>query len=268
MNANVDPPDEVEASRAPLLDHLIELRSRLIRSVIAIFVAFLVCFFFAKDIYNLLVLPYVWAAGPDAPVKLIYTAPQEALLTNVKLAFFGAVFFAFPIIANQIYGFVAPGLYKNERKAFLPYLIATPVLFVLGGALVYFMVMPLAMHFFLTFQQSGGTGQAAIEMLPKVNEYLSLITALILAFGIVFQLPVAMTLLAQAGLLTSETLRGKRRWAIVLSFVVAAVLTPPDPLSQVSLAIPTVLLYEISIFAVRWVERQRNAKEAEDAKKA
>lgn len=255
-------PDEVEASRAPLIDHLIELRSRLIKAVAAIMVAFVACFFFAQRIYNVLVIPYEWAAGPTAEIKLIYTAPQEFLLTQMKLAFFGAVFLAFPIIATQIYRFVAPGLYKSERKAFLPYLIATPILFLCGAALVFFVVMPLAMTFFLSYQQPGGPGQAAIELLPKVNEYLSLITTLILAFGLVFQLPVALTLLARAGLLTSDALRSKRRWAIVLSFVAAAVLTPPDVFSQVSLAIPTVILYEISIISVRWVEKQRAQREA------
>jgi len=261
--------EEIEASRAPLLDHLIELRSRLLRAVIAIGIAFVICFFFAKDIYNILILPYEWASGSARDIRLIYTAPQEYFLTEMKLALFGAIFLAFPIIASQVYGFAAPGLYRNERKAFLPYLIATPILFLCGAMLVFFVVMPLAMRFFLSFEQAGGPGQAAIELLPKVNEYLSLVTTLILAFGFVFQLPVALTLLAQVGIVTSKGLKEKRRWAIVIVFAVAAVLTPPDMISQIGLAIPTLALYELSILSVRRVERQREAaaaaREAEES---
>jgi sec-independent protein translocase protein TatC len=254
---------EIEASRAPLLDHLFELRSRLIRAVIAIFIAFVVCFFFAKPIYNILLVPYVWAAADHGDTaKLIYTAPQEYFLTQVKVALFGALFIAFPIIAQQIYKFVAPGLYRNERKAFLPYLVATPVLFVLGGAVVFFLMMPLALRFFLSLQQAGANDIASIEALFKVSDYLSLITTLILAFGLVFQLPVVLTLLARAGILTSDTLKRGRRYAIVLAFVAAAVLTPPDVISQIGLAIPTLMLYEISIFSVRYVEKKRAAEDA------
>jgi len=180
----------------------------------------------------------------------------------MKLALFGALFLAFPVIANQIYKFVAPGLYRNERKAFLPFLVATPILFGLGAMLVYFGVMPLAMKFFLSMEQHGGPGQASIELLPKVNEYLGLIMTLIFAFGLVFQLPVVLTLLARAGMISAETLTSRRRWAIVIAFIVAAVLTPPDPISQISLAIPTIALYELSILSVRYVERQRRLAEA------
>jgi sec-independent protein translocase protein TatC len=254
--------DEIEASKAPLIEHLIELRSRLMRAFIAIFIAFVVCFFFASRIFNILVIPYERAAGPLREIKLIYTAPQEYFFTQMKLALFGALFIAFPVIANQIYKFVAPGLYKNERRAFLPFLVATPILFGLGAMLVYFVVMPLAMKFFLSMEQHGGPGQASIELLPKVNEYLGLIMTLIFAFGLVFQLPVIMTLLARVGIITTETLKGKRKWAIVIAFIVAAVLTPPDPISQISLALPTIALYEISIFAVRFIERSRAAAEA------
>lgn len=252
---------EIEDKPQPLLEHLIELRSRLIWSIGAFFVAFIGCFFFAKDLFNLLVVPYKWAvgwAGLDiSKAELIYTAPQEFFFTQIKVAMFGGLVIAFPIIASQIYKFVAPGLYKNERAAFLPFLIASPVLFLLGGALVYFFFTPMVMWFFLAMQQAPAEGEVAISLMPKVSEYLSLIMTLVLSFGLVFQLPVVTTLLARVGLLESKWLAAKRKYFIVVAFVVAAILTPPDPISQIGLALPTILLYEIAIYAARLVERKR-----------
>ena len=248
--------DEIEKSSAPLIEHLIELRRRLIWSLGGFFVAFLVCFFFAKKLFNLLVVPFKWAtkwAGLDPhKVELIYTAPQEFFFTQVKLAMFGGMVIAFPLIATQIYKFIAPGLYKNERNAFLPFLIASPILFLMGASLVYFFFTPMVMWFFLAMQQAGTDEQVQISLLPKVSEYLSLIMTLIFSFGLVFQLPVVTSLMTRVGMLSSKALAEKRKWAIVIAFVVAAVLTPPDPMSQIGLAIPTILLYEVAIWAARW----------------
>lgn len=232
---------DIEDRPQPLIEHLIELRTRLMWAVGAFFVAFLVCFYFAKQLFNLLVLPFKWAVSwaglSHRNVELIYTAPQEFFFTQIKVAMFGALVIAFPVIASQVYRFVAPGLYKNERAAFLPFLVASPLLFLLGGALVYFFFTPMVMWFFLAMEQGGGEGQVAIQLLPKVSEYLSLIMSLVFAFGLVFQLPVITTLLARVGFVTSQGLAEKRKYAIVIAFVVAAVLTPPDPVSQIGLAL-------------------------------
>ncbi len=252
--------DEIEASKAPLMDHLIELRQRLIYALIGIGVGFVICFAFATQIYNLLVWPYQVARGEGQKIEMIYTAPHEFFFTKLKLALFGAVFLAFPLIAYQVYKFVAPGLYKNEREAFRPYLLWTFALFLSGAAVVYFVVMPLAMKFFLSMEQTGG--QVEIHLQARVSEYLSLIMTLIIGFGIMFQLPVVLTLLAQAGIIGAQNLRDFRRYAIVAITAAAGILSPPDPFSMMAMALPTVLLYEAAIYAVARVEKQRQAKAA------
>lgn len=260
--------DQIDESAAPLIEHLKELRTRLLYAIAAFFVGFILCFSFATQIFNFLVVPYTIAASwldmDMDKIRFVYTAPQEFFFTQIKIAAFGSLVLAFPVIATQIYRFVAPGLYSNEKSAFLPFLIATPVLFLIGAALVYFLIIPMAMWFFLSLEQPASAGQVAIENLPKVSEYLSLIMTLIFAFGLVFQLPVAMTLLGKAGIISSAALIDKRKYAIVLAFIAAAILTPPDPLTQLGLAIPTLLLYELSIYLVKRVERDRPSYDDDD----
>ena len=246
--------DDIEASKAPLMDHLIELRQRLIHTLIGVGLAFLVCFYFADTIYTILVKPYQWARG-DQVTKMIFTAPQEFFFTKLKLALFGAVYLAFPIIANQVWKFIAPGLYKNEKGAFLPYLIATPLLFTAGALVVYFLVMRMMLLFFIGGEVRTGTLEITLE--ARVSEYLSLIMSLILGFGICFQLPVVLSLLARAEIVNAEGLRGFRRYAIVAITAAAAVLSPPDPFSMIAMMLPTWGLYELSILLVDRLEKAR-----------
>jgi sec-independent protein translocase protein TatC len=242
------------------IGHLAELRSRLIKSFVFLIFLFIVCYFFSTEIYRFLVQPYTEAVlAENLERRLIFTALHEAFLTYLKVAFFAAFFISSPFILSQLWKFIAPGLYKNEKQALLPYLVATPTLFILGGCIVYYLIMPLAIKFFLGFETMAEPGVMAIQLEAKVNEYLSLIMRLIFAFGISFQLPVILSLLARVGIIDSEYLRQRRKYFVVIIFGMAAILTPPDPITQIGLALPLLLLYEISIFTVKFIEKKENA---------
>ena len=241
------------------VSHLTELRKRLINSFIFLFVFFIICYFFSDYIYGFLVDPYAQAVQDDGTERrLIFTALQETFLTYLKVSFFAAFFITSPFILIQVWKFIAPGLYKHEKLAIMPYLVATPILFFLGGILVYYLIMPLAIKFFLSFESSGLTTNLPIQLEAKVNEYLSLVMKLIFAFGLSFQLPVVLSLLARIGVVDSKFLRERRKYVVIIIFAAAAILTPPDPVTQIGLAIPLLILYELSIFSVNIIEKKIN----------
>ncbi|MEI6158752.1 MAG: twin-arginine translocase subunit TatC [Roseococcus sp.] len=239
----------------PLIEHLMELRQRLLWSVGAFFIAFGICYYFSTNIYGFLAQPLANVlfeqGGGDR--RMIFTALYEAFFTYLKVAFFGAIFFSFPIWATQLWLFIAPGLYRSEKRTIMPFLVASPILFLAGAALAYYFIFPLAWHFFISFETPAGAGTVPIQLEAKVSEYLSLVMHMILAFGIAFQMPVGLVLLCKVGILNVQSLRKGRRYAVVGMFVLAAVITPPDVISQVGLAVPLILLYEISILFAAWM---------------
>jgi len=253
---------DIDDTKAPLLDHLIELRRRLLYSVLALFLACAISFYFADYIFSFLTKPLAVAFGGREGAKLIYTKLYEAFFVQLKVALFAGFFVSFPVLANQVWMFIAPGLYRNEKKALLPFLIATPVLFVLGAALAYYFVMPTAFRFFLSFEDHNQLGGISQEALPAMGDYLSLVMHMVFAFGFSFLLPVLLVLLARVGILSLETLVKGRRYAIVIAFAVAAVVTPPDVISQLMLAIPLWILYEISIICIRLMNRAESRQSA------
>jgi sec-independent protein translocase protein TatC len=258
---SADDEAEIEATKAPLMEHLVELRKRLVWAIASFFVCFIFCFIFAKPIYGFLTMPLAHALAGRPNAHLIYTALYETWITYVKVGMFGGLCIAFPIIAMQLWMFVAPGLYRNERRAFLPFLLASPVLFLIGAAFVFYVMMPFAIQFFVGYQTQGGPNTLGIQLEAKVSEYLDFVTTLIVAFGLAFQLPLVLGLLGRVGIITSAQLRSVRRYAILGLVVLAAIFTPPDPYSMLSLMIPLIGLYEISIWLVKWVEHGK-AKEA------
>ena len=250
--------NDEKSKQGTFIEHLTELRSRLLKSFTYLLFFFAISYFFAENIYAFLVEPYANAVKDD-PInrRLIFTALHETFITYLKVSFFTSLFISSPILLTQVWKFIAPGLYKNEKKALLPYLVATPTLFLLGGMLVYYLVMPLAIKFFLSFETTSLSGSLPIQLEAKVNEYLSLVMRLIFAFGISFQLPVLLTLLAKVGFIDSQYLRRRRKFVVVIIFIVAAILTPPDPITQIGLGIPLLILYELSILSVTLIEKKK-----------